>query len=414
MRKGRSLPAHTDKYISAAFFETLYNAIKGVAIWNYLGQLLELLQTSTVDKSYRAIILQEVSNVCHMEYERTRAIFKRQFQTNSGCKWFRRISGAKDKAGYAKVAVKCDPEVLTRVDPQLHYMLQLCNPNINATKAVEWMKKLGDLYSAHPEERKKLSERESDALCDLAIVVYFIQDLAPVISMPSLSRKQGQMFSARSQGLDAEMNELKTQIDLRDYMVPIANLLEPGVASKALDTLDQFIVEKQGTQKGFVYQDLIEDCLLDLEKRYQKVKAKQEQKSESDWKPLPIPVSEPREKVVEQRRQKEKTRPSRSSDYSITPREETPTTPPPPERIFKVKSSTVETFSNLFAKADAQGSVSWAAFESALGDLRFSVQPKFGSVYFFSPPEDMGVGRALTVHRPHKSHIEGYQVLVIA
>ncbi|KAJ9611720.1 hypothetical protein H2200_004904 [Cladophialophora chaetospira] len=412
--KGRSLPVHTDKYISAALFETLYHAVKGAATWNYLSRLLELLQASTVDKAYRVIILQEISNVCHQEFERTRAIFKRQVQTDSGFKWFKRISGAQDKAGNARVALKGDPEVLNRVDPQLHYMLRLCDPSVNATKAVEWMKKLGDLYSAHPEELEKLGERESDALCDMAIVVYFIQDLAPVISMPSLSRKQGQMFSARSQDLDAEMNKLKTQLDLRDFVVPIDNLLEPGVASDALKALDHFVVENQGTQMGFLYQDLIGDCLFDLEARYQHVKTKQEQKSQADWKPLPAPVSQPQEKIVEQRRQKEKTRPPHPSDYSITPREETPATTAQPEHIFQVKASTAETFSTLFSREDARGSITWTAFASALGDLGFSVLPRFGSVYTFSPPEDVGMNRAVTVHRPHGSRIEGHLLLVFA
>ena len=41
--KGRMLPLVTDKYISIAVFEMIYNPINGAAIWGYLCRLLQLL-----------------------------------------------------------------------------------------------------------------------------------------------------------------------------------------------------------------------------------------------------------------------------------------------------------------------------------------------------------------------------------
>ncbi len=49
-----------------------------------------------------------------------------------------------------------------------------------------------------------------------------------------------------------------------------------------------------------------------------------------------------------------------------------------------------------------------------MADLKFSVIPKFGSVFTFLPPEDMQVQKSLTVHRPHKSRIEGHVLLIFA
>ncbi len=49
-----------------------------------------------------------------------------------------------------------------------------------------------------------------------------------------------------------------------------------------------------------------------------------------------------------------------------------------------------------------------------MADLGFSVVPKFGSVYTFLPPESMGVKQSITVHRPHKSRIEGYKLLIFS
>lgn len=414
--KGRNLPVHTDKYISGAVFEAVYNAVKAIAIWDYIGRLLNLLASQRApDKIFKAMILQEVSNVCHLEYGRAQALFKRHIQTATGNKWFKRISNVYDKAGNARVAMKGDPGVLTRSDPQLHYMLRLCQSETDASKATDWMKKLSELHNAHPAEREKLEEREADSLSDLAIITSFMEDLSLTISMPSLSRKKNQMFIARSQELDAEGNELKSKVDLRDFVVPIDNLLEPGAASKALALLDRFIIENSGTKVGFLYQDLLEECLDEIERQYKLAKSRTEQKEPAEVIPILPPVPEPREKRVEQRKQKEKTRPSHSSVFEIVPapeekeplEEEQPT-------VLRVRASTAEVFSTLFTKAESRGSVSWTAFVSAMTDLGFSVQPRTGSVYTFLPPESMHVSKSLTLHRPHRSQIERYHAIVFA
>lgn len=295
-------------------------------------------------------------------------------------------------------------------------MLRLCQPETTATKAVDWVKKLADLHQAHPTEREKLSEGEADSLSDLAVIIGFIQDLSPVISMPSLSRKKGQMFVSRSQQLETELNTLKGEIDLRDFAVPIDNLLEPGMAEGALRALEQFVIDKTGTKMGFLYQDLVDDCFSDLRNQYEHIKAKFERKDKTEWSALPTPTTPQLEKRVEQRREKEKTRPLRSSVYEIAP---SPETNPLEDldlspQTFTVSSSAAEVFAALFAKSEARGSVAWVAFEAAMAEVGFSVMPKFGSVFTFSPPETMAIKKSLTLHRPHQSRIEGYMVLIIS
>lgn len=411
--KGRVLPAHTDKYISAAVLEAVHSAVRGAAIWNYMCRLLELLQGSS-DKSHRAIILQEISNLCHLEYTRAQALFKRHVSTGTGSKWFKRISNARDN-GNARVAMKGDPELLTREDPQLHYMLRLCQPETNAAKAVHWIKKLDDLHRSHPEDREALQEREIDALFDLAVIIGFIHSLTPTISMPALNRKKGHPFVSRSGELEAELNRLKPEIDLADFVIPIANLLEPGMTEGALRTVDKFIIEKTGTKMGFLYQDLMEDCVSLLQEQ---LKTKTEQQAKAKSVQLPSETPQPQEVQVQQRKEKEKTRPAHSSIYEITLEqassvfEESKDTSEP--RIFKVKPSTVEVFTALFSRSESRGSITWIGFEAAMGDLGFSVMPKFGSVYTFYPPEGMGMQRSVTFHRPHKSRIEGYLLLTFA
>ncbi|GAB1309966.1 hypothetical protein MFIFM68171_00176 [Madurella fahalii] len=403
--------------VCGAVLEALHGAVKAAATWSYLGRLLDLLERSGDDKAYRPIILQVISNVCHLEYNRAKALFKRHFQTGTGAKWFKRVSGVHDNTGNARVSMK-DIKNGAGSNAQLQPMLALCRANTTSSAAADCLKNLAQRHELHPMEREELEGREADALCDLAVVVGFIQDLSPAISMPSLSRKKGQMFVSRSQELEAELNKIKDEIDLRDFVVPIDNLLEPGMAEGALKALDHFIVERTGTKLGFLYQDLVEDCISDLDKQYRQVKAETEQQLDkgAGWIPFPESTPQPPEKRVEQRRQKEKIRPSYSSVYEIAPHAE-PTAveePAVPLQKFKVSPSTAQVFSTLFAKSGSRGAVSWAAFQGAMADLGFSVMPKYGSVYTFLPPENMAVNKAFTVHRPHKSQIEGYLILVFA
>ncbi|KAI1085408.1 hypothetical protein F5B20DRAFT_2517 [Whalleya microplaca] len=407
--RGRMFPAHTDKYISGAIFEAVHSAVKAAAIWNYMSRLLELLGNSA-NKSQRAIILQEIANLCHLEYTRAQALFKRQVTTIAGSKWFKRISNVYDN-GNVRVTMKAKPELLTREDPQLHYMLRLCQPETNASKAVDWMMKLDDLHGADS------SEREVVAVYDLAVIIGFIHSLSPVISMPSINRKKGHLFVSRSIQLEGELNKLKPQLDLTEFAVPIDNLLEPGMAEGALKALDRFIVEQTGTKLGFLYQDIIEDCVSHLQDQ---LKAKTEQQSAAEYVPFPPETPQPPEVQVEQRKLKEKTRPVHSSIYEITSSaqksalNDPEAIQPPPPSSFKVKSSTAEVFSTLFSRSESRGSVPWVNFESAMADLGFSVIPKFGSVYTFFPPKTMPVQRPVTLHRPHRSRIDGYLVLTFA
>lgn len=410
--KGRCLPVHTDKHISASLFDAVHDSIKGATIWNYICRLLELLGNPTTEKMYHPIVLQEISNICHLEYGRAQIQFIRHIQTGTGAKYFKRVAHSFDDAGIARVIMKIRPEELTRVNPQLHYMLRLCQPQTYASKAAEWIKKLGDLYESHPDDREILHEREIDALGDLIVITAFIQDISPVISMPTPSRKKRQIFISRSKDLDAELSKLRGQIDLRDFVVPIDNLLEPGMTNKALSALDQFVVDKTGSKMGFLYQDLVEECLADLQNQCRETKAKLDK---TEYVPLPVTDPQPLKERVEIRRHKEKTRPGQSTIFEIIPTLETPEEKPfQPNQVFQVSPPAGEVFSTLFNKSEARGSVNWGAFEGAMAELGFSVMPKYGSVYTFSPPDGMNVKKSFTVHRPHKSSIEGYLIPVFA
>ena len=404
--KGRMLPTHTDKYISGAVFDAIHSAVKTAAIWDYIGRLMNLLGESS-DKQFKATVLKELSNTCHLEYLRAQTIYKRSVAVGmGGSKWFKRMS----TNDVARLSLKRSPESLTLENPQLHYMLRLCQDETNWPAAAQWLQKLTDLHRAHPLEQDNLSEREYDSLGDLAIIVNFVQSLASVTQLPAPNHKKSHPFVPGYAALDNELRQLKDGIDLGEYAIPIDNLLEPGMAEGALVMLDQYIVEKTGTKLGFLYQDLVEGCVSSIQDQYEQQKVKAS-KPQAEFKTPTAP--EAPTSIVQQRKQKEKTRLARPFLYEITPEANKDDQPAQSKETFKVKPSTAAVFSSLFSRSSAARSpVRWEAFVAAMTDLGFSIDPKVGSIYTFVPPDQILVQRDITLHRPHQASIEGRLLLI--
>ncbi|KAI1371555.1 hypothetical protein F4677DRAFT_457030 [Hypoxylon crocopeplum] len=385
--RGRRLPALTDYiYISSSVLETVHGVLITAATWNYICRLLKLYKVST-DKIHQATLLQEVSNVCHLEYNRAQSVLKRPVSTGVGSKWFNRVSSLSDNRGQ---------------DPQLHCILRLCQPKTNASKSLAWTLKLDELYRANPAEYDNMEKGITEPLCDLTIIARFILSMSLTVPLPKFSRKKGQLFVSRVTELEAALNRLTPRLDLTEFAAPIKNLLEPGMAEGVLRALDDFILENIGTKMGLLYEDIIADCI-----------------AKASFTPLlsgePI---QPRQVIFQERKVKEKTRPLYSSNSQVSP----PTQHPDKEddahithvEPLIVKPAAAETFSALFSKLEARGSISWTAFEAAMADLGFSVIPEYGSVYTFEPPSSLALKKSIKLHRPHKSRIEGYRLISIA
>ncbi|KAH8586426.1 hypothetical protein B0O99DRAFT_656870 [Bisporella sp. PMI_857] len=363
------MPHLTDKCISIAVYEMLHN-------------LLKFLVEAPKDPICRATVVQEISNVSHGSSTLVvYTVFKRHVQTGSSSKHFRRVYGVYDN-GVARVAMKGKLELLTRDNPQLHSCF-----------SVVWIQKLDDLHHLHPSEREDMQEREFESFCDIAVIAGFVQSLSAKLHLPSINAKKGQMYVSKSKELAAELDALKADVDPSDFTIPIDNLLEPGMTTGALER----------TRK-----DLIEMCVSNIREFFLR------QRTRAEFIPLTTIVESSTPEVrVRQRRQKDKTRPTCSSSYDIAlppPSTQSETQTPPP--VFKVKAKTIEVFSTLFSKSAARGSITWLSFEAAMAGLKFSVIPKFGSVFRFCPAQGMGVQKSLTLHRPHKAKIEGHLLLI--
>ncbi|KAL3480182.1 hypothetical protein BJX99DRAFT_254775 [Aspergillus californicus] len=409
--KGQRLPLYTDKYKSIAFFEVLQSAVVGVAHWGYVCRLLQALADKPDKKEYRAIVLQELSNVCHYGYDLVQRRFKRYVQTCSGSKCFRRASGGRNSKT-ARVIMKVKPDSFATEDPQLQYILNLCDSKTTPLKSIPWIRKLDELHHSQPLKLEELRNAESDTLGDLAVTASFIQSVVASLPLPPPSGTKGQAFMSKLKSLTDELDALKDDLDLSDYVVPIDNLLEPGVAGQALTALDNFIANKAGAGLGLLYESLSDDAMADIQAQSVEAEAlAEEMKDKLSISATPAPET-PTAAIIEQRREKVKTRPAHTSAYSIIPQlpsQEPESTEPPP--VYQVKQDTFDVFTTLLSKKESRGSVTWAAFTAAMADLSFSVVPKFGSIFTFLPSKGFSPPKQFTIHRPHQSRIEGYKLI---
>ncbi|KAF2633278.1 ipa protein [Macroventuria anomochaeta] len=411
--KGRSMPVHTDRYISGAVLDAVHGVVKATATWNYISQLLALLDSSP-DRRFRVMVLQELSNTCYLELTRAQVLFTRSVSVFSGGnRWFERKSTVR-KDGIVRVSMKRNPESLMLENPQLYYMLRLCQEGLDWSGSVQWLQKLEDFHRAHPLEKDKMAEREFSSLGDLAVIVTFLQSLSQVEQLPAANKKQKHSFLLKVSDLETTIGQLKEELDLDDFVIPMGNLLEPGMASGALVSLDHHVHEKMGTKLGFLYEQLVDDSVANLHKRYHESKVKASNTKTGYLVPT---IPEASESSIHRRREKEKTRPAHSFAYAIVPEAagfpSSSARPAPPQPRFKVKATTFNVFSLLLSRSSAaRGSISWDAFVAAMTDVGFSVTPKVGSIYTFVPPENMVVRRNCTLHRPHKSCIEGVVLLI--
>jgi hypothetical protein len=406
------MPLVTDKYISLSIFEVIHDSVIGAAIWDYVYRLLQVLSQKINDRHCRAIILQEMANICHFERCRVHKLFKRFVQMGSGSKYFKRVSGVYDD-DCARVTMKIKPDVLTRKNPQLHYVLRLCQSPKDVASVVDWIKKLDCFHQTYATETTRMLEREVDAFGNLAVTTGFIQNLMNSLPLPPINPRKGQIYVSRLKKLRSEIDSIKAEVDLSEFVVPIGNLLEPGVADAVLAALSRFIVDKTGTELGILYQGPNEDCLSRTENHCHQQNANVATITDSNSHIIDGPSGA---KQVQERRHKHRTRPAHSSMHSMFPAaaitatlEDNRASP-----VFKVKPETFNVFSVLFARSQSRRSISWTAFEAAMTDLNFSITPKWGSVLTFYPPQDSSVQRSLTLHRPHNSHIEGFRLLFIA
>lgn len=287
--KGRMLPAAADKYPSWAVFDAVHHAVRSVAIWSYITRLVDHLTSlpdrrcSTRNNDFRLNLVQELTNVCHLEYTLCQSAFRANVQTGSGLKSFRRHSTPPDQAGRSTTFLKTKPQSLLPSNPHLHHVLRLCEPSTTPPQALANIQSLTALHAqtSPPSRTTSLSARESSSLSRLTTITTLLTATLP---FPPPSHFTHQTFTTPLTALD---------IELVSWVRPTFPLPPGGGGTPAsaalLRSLDVLVSDKTGTALGFLYRDLVEDALASLVER------------------LPPPRRWPR---VQQRRERERMRPA--------------------------------------------------------------------------------------------------------
>ncbi|KAL5338348.1 hypothetical protein BJX70DRAFT_398680 [Aspergillus crustosus] len=152
----------------------LYSNIDApIAMSRETGELImPFIQIPNV-KAVRAIVLQELSNVCYLGYEKAQDTFKLCVQADSGSKYFRRVAGGRDNKPTV-VIMKVKPESLGPGAEQIQCLLTLCTPKVTTIKAIPWMRKLHNLHRLQSSKLQHLTSLEVEAFGDLALTATFI------------------------------------------------------------------------------------------------------------------------------------------------------------------------------------------------------------------------------------------------
>lgn len=407
--QGRHLPLESDKHISCAIFEVIRGWVQKIATWSYICNLLEMLDNADTKPDYKRFILQEISNVCHFEYNRAQAHFVRHVQTGIGARCFRRVANAYDDAGNPKVFMKIKPQELSQGDSLLQYMLRLCQSQTNSSQVAQWFDKLNELYNSKPSNWKSLQQREMDALCELMMTASFIEELSISLPVPSLSRKTGQMFLEASRELNSGLNDIRKEINLQEFSVPINKLLEPGMAKRALAQLDDLVLRNMGSKMDFFYHYAVQECLIYHRSQCQKTKDAPEEIEQNKF---PFTTAYFAAEGVDLTKYREIKSPVQTS----TSENEQAANKPNEGQLLQLYAcpAAKKVFYNLFKRPKGGASITWAAFESAMVAVGFSVIPEYCAHYTFVPPRNILVKTTLIVVRPLNSKIEGHLIPTLA
>lgn len=259
-KAGQPLYLPPSQSFEDSYFETLVSGQQKMFIWLYISELLEVLHT-IVDKMHIAAILQELSNVCQLEYARSQAMYTRRVQTGTGIGLFRRIPGSLDDTGNPRIVMKGSPDQFTRKDPHLHYVLRLCHPETTAQDATMWIEKLSILYKDHEEERGRVSDDEAESLADLVMITSLIRDLGVATKLPSPSHKKGLAFISNYKSVNNQLNSKKENL-VSGCILTTTHNHPPHCAGRVFEVS----YDKQMTQKCVksihdLYQSMLQSCL---------------------------------------------------------------------------------------------------------------------------------------------------------
>ncbi|WYZ40899.1 hypothetical protein EsH8_IV_001240 [Colletotrichum jinshuiense] len=271
---GSSVRVEKSKLLSSSVFDVAHGIYKDGVTWHYINFLLTILKrrgapNDVEDHACVALILQELANVCDLKHRDKQEFFKRQVQSGIASKWFKRVPDVHDDLGNAHVVLKNHPGDFAKTNPQLHYILRLCQPGTDALEADECATKLRAIHARHPEKYRNMQLREIKALSRLTNFTWFVTDLNRIMPLPPVSHEKGQCFISRFHSLELKLESIKESFKLPGNPKTPLSLHHPDMAREAMGDLDDLIKSNLGNIIPDLYWNLMHDCLDDLTNQVQ-------------------------------------------------------------------------------------------------------------------------------------------------
>lgn len=88
--------------------------------------------------------------------------------------------------------IKSKLDLLTKIDSRGNYILRLCQPETEFSRAIGLIRQLD--HRRLRTEGEDLEECELDAFGGLAVTINFIHSLAQPVQLPSVNRKSSQEY----------------------------------------------------------------------------------------------------------------------------------------------------------------------------------------------------------------------------
>ncbi|EJP69582.1 uncharacterized protein BBA_01547 [Beauveria bassiana ARSEF 2860] len=353
-------------------------------------------------------MLQQLANICHIEYTCARLVSHREVQDYQAQCWFVRVPNALDAKGNARIVMR--HKRLTKQNILLQALLSLAHRETTLTKPEETLEVA--LIGISIDAFEESNAAEDQAINCLLRAAELIKNMPLTFDMPPFSRSLDFMLVTKSLTLKSIMILAKPHLDIARIMSSIVDpQLEPKVGQAVQRQCDATVEVAAAcksptiTKEDSPAQPACNSPTMTKEDsparpaslNKKKKKPKGRSKPESDKPTEPAPKARP---LLQ--------RTALTQGVPPTQRVE------PPQRKIIVSPSAAQVFATLFDRSELRGGLHWASFEAAMAELNFRITPRQGSSFHFEPPKDLALRSSLTVHRPHGPRIEGFRKLILS
>ncbi|OAA73557.1 hypothetical protein ISF_00458 [Cordyceps fumosorosea ARSEF 2679] len=461
--------------VGAAFFDCMSDKIKILCIWSYIIELLCLLHSTFHETASRHMALQQLSNATRLAYTHIHQLFRRELHIDMAKTTVKKFKGNRKNhpARGSRLHHLCclaEQEAFANIASELFTKLMSSPPSFH--DGINWRSEaLGMLMKVilfidelalalnmpsfpWPAEGQVISQFEHvDARMSQARPHADIKKLWLKMSvsknisfakscrakLDACTRKHvgDTLLGAYEEVVNCCLLELKSQLlkekqNLQVVKPVTIDIKEAEISvsiSEVEDKTDLTVACPKAAAKAPV------SFNVELEEEVETAVCSTKTASTS----IPIPKEEAKDDVnaaceaglaipstsssTEQKRKIPKAKaapkghpechaPCTKEQFPPTPRAVQVHTPPTNNKIT-VSAATAQVFAKLFDKSMSHSGLHWASFEAAMAELDFRITPRRGSSVRFEPPASLGLGRSLTIHRPHGSRSEGFRALVL-